>query len=145
MNTSIYLHESISIEISKISEQSNISKSKLVRMLIKKIKNFNSINDINGALIEYQDKYSGDSEIVHYVSDPQMSDFTNRLRFRCRISLSKLVCASFLFFWDQILDEIFGNEEIKEDFIISYEKKIEKFNFLVEYFIKRLNLEVKRE
>lgn len=143
MNTSVNLHVSIIQEITNISSRSGISKSKITLLLINKIKLFSSCKELTGVLTEYQDKISCNKSVaydkVHFYPDDSIVDFTKMLRFRYRISLSKLVCAAFLFFWEQILEEIFGKNNIPENFFNNYEKTINKFKKLRYYFIERLN------
>lgn len=154
MNTSINLHFMIAQEISIEAEKRNLSQSEITKKLISKISNFKNLKQVEKTLIEYQDRVSrvdecGDKisayEKVHYCPDEDMIDYCKWLRFTHRISLSKLVAASFLFFWEEILDEISGNHNIKDN----YEEIIRYFDQLKEYFLERLNYEeieaIKRE
>lgn len=149
MNTSVNLYYSINNEIENISVNSGISKSKLVIMLIGKIKNFNSMDELNSALIEYQARIEKDEEDgvkcsaydrVHYAPQKDLVDYTKLLRYKYRISLSKLVCASFLFFWQDILKEIFGDKKEIEKELNNYEEIIDHLSVMKKYFVKRLNI-----
>lgn len=152
MNTSINVRMAIFNEITTFSKNSGFSKSKLIRILINKIKNFNSIEEVKGALIEYQNRISIDDdnvyERIHYCPDSIMVDFTKSLRFKFRLSISAFVTAAFLFFWDEIVKEIMGENE-SEKFINNYEKIIELLSLLKSYFSERLNYKeinpIKRE
>lgn len=143
MNTSINLPKSIVYEINAVTQKSGLSKSKLVKILISKIKNFTSIEQVEGVLIEYQDRISNSDvcgyDKVHFSPDPDMVDFTKSLRFHYRISVSKFVCASFLFFWDCILKEIFENSNEIVEIFDNYEELLKVYTELIEYFKKRLN------
>lgn len=143
MNTSINLHQTIIDEIAVISEEANISKSEIVRMLIWKIKKINFQKFVRGNLIEYQVKYKIiDSEgclisaygKMHFSQSSDLCDYSKFLRYNYRISLSKLVAISFSLFWQEILNELFESEEKELD---SYEQKDEYLNQLIEYFEER--------
>lgn len=152
MNTSINLHQILSSEISFISKKAGISKSELVRKLILKINKFDSLKETKSALVEYQERlkiFDDFGELisaykrVHFCPDGDMIDYCHKLRFLYRISLSKLVAASFLFFWDEILEEIFSENEFEKRIKNSYERVIGCFDNLIEYFTERLNYSIK--
>lgn len=139
MNTSINLPLSITNEIRYASKKSGISQSKLTILLIEKIKYFSSIKEIKGILVEYQDRYNNNScfyDKMHFYPNSSIIDFTKMLRFKFRISLSKLVCAAFLFFWDSILKDLFEENKKAYD---NYEKILDFFHNLIIYFRERLN------
>lgn len=151
MNTSINLYNTVADEITLLSEESGLSESEIVRRLISKIKKFKSMDQIKGVLVEYQDRFvsideKGNKislyEKVHYCPNECMVDYTKLLRFKYRISISKLVFASFLFFWEEIINEIYGT--VPEEKIISYEKIVIEMHVIKKYFIKRLNLRLPR-
>lgn len=150
MNTSINLHFLISKEIQSLSERSGVPESELVRRLVIKIRKFNYVTKVEKILIEYQQRLarlnkSGEKisayEKVHFCPDGDMIDFTKYLRYKHRISLSKFVAASFLFFWDEIVKEVMGEENDELELLINYEKIKVKFRNLINYFRKRLNYE----
>lgn len=152
MNTSINLHYSIEKQICEISFDTGISKSEVVMVLISKIRNFKSMQKIQGVLMEYQDRierYDNSGEKisaykrVHFCPDSDMVQFAKVLRFDYGISLSKLVAASFLFFWEDILKEIYGSEECLKEILNNYEKIKKYFKKLIQYFVERLNFEQK--
>lgn len=147
MNTSVNLHYSINKEISELAKNVSMSKSEIVCLLIEKIQNFNFSQEINGALVEYQDRillYNEKGEKVsaykkvHFCPDRSLVDFTSSVRFKYRISLSKLVAASFFFFWEQIVKEILGIDKKIVSAINNYKKIYHFFRLLIEYLFERV-------
>lgn len=144
MNTSVNLHVLVVKQIDEFSEKSRISKSKIVSLLIEKVKLFKSIEVVEGLLIEYQDRISNlneensSYERVHYYPDSDLVNFTKKLRYKYRISISKFVAAAFLFFWTSIIKEFFDEDELVNE-LNNYEEILRIFAKLKEYFRERLN------
>lgn len=157
-NTSINLHWKIVFEIDELAQASGISKSEIIRKLIEKIEKFYGLEKSGGKLVEYQERLSkfdenGEMivtyEKVHFSIDENMIDYTKLLRFNYRISLSKLVAASFFSFWEEIVEEVLGIERKIKKLIDSYESIKEYFRDLLKYLVEKLNTneikEIKRE
>lgn len=152
MNTSISLHFFIENEISNLSIKSGVSKSEIVKVLISLIDKFNSIEEVEGVLVEYQSHVAFRDlsenrklmyEIVHFHTDSKMISFTKKMRYLYGISLSKLVTASFLFFWRDVVRRCLG--VIDEKLSDNYEKITTFFYTLKEYFKERLNHKEEKE
>lgn len=146
MHTSANINSEIAFEIMSTSVDSGISISQIIKMLIitaeKQIKH----NSVNNRLVEYQNNGNSDYTKLDYYVNNEFADTLCNLRFSNRISISKIICASFILFWDHILCEIYGNHDHKQDRIEYYNlilrnyelKKLYNIN-VYNYFLKRLN------
>lgn len=146
MNTSVNLHRQISEKIQLLSNKSGISKSEIVqRLMFSILENIEELNYDN-RLIEYQDKLkkvniNGQKcsayERVHFSVDSELSDLMEEKRYYIRMSISKLVCAAFLFFWKRLVKLLLG--KLYDENLRNYEDNV-YFISLKQYFIKRLQI-----
>lgn len=159
MNTSVNLHKNIAQEISMLSEKTNISKSEIVQTMIYFIIENIDPEDVKNRLIEYQDKdiyfdENGEKktvyERVHFVVDSNLANIIEKNRYKKRISISKLVCACFLFFWKFIVVKYLGNEnsdaviEYSRNYEHNHKKILEYYKKIFYYLIERLGIKEKR-
>lgn len=153
MNTSANIHKFINSEIIKVSEQSSYSKSELVRMLLTKVLDCDLIRTEN-ILIEYQrrqkiiNKYGekvSAYEKIHYSVDDDLCNKLELTRYKCRISISMLLCAAFLFFWKSIIKKVLRDVKKRDNFFNSYEDLRIYFRNCLKYLLSRLNIQIKKE
>lgn len=147
MNTSISVNSDIFKFISEFSDNYNISRSVIVKTLLITIIGKIHAGKVKFRLTEYSDNFScSKSKILHYSISEVLYVLSVQTRIDLRISVSKLVCASFLLFWDIVVAELLGKEE-KQDkieiwnmFLDSYEEFMKNSVSLYFYFAKRLKI-----
>lgn len=141
-NTSVSVQCNISAVISNFSDEYSISRSEIIRRLLKKgLKRIKSIS-IDNRLIEYQEEEDEKCKIMHFSVDAYLKKNLSYTRDKYRISVSKILCAAFLFFWDELIEEILGN--IEDVDLSNYEEIFSNSLQIMNYFITRLGFETKR-
>lgn len=139
MNTSLSVYYNVYFEVIEFCNSSNISRSKIVRNLLKMALKRINADKIDTILVEYQDSVDEKCEILHFSVDEELCKKLGHFRDRFRISISKVFCAAFLLYWKQLIKEIIEGKEVC---FSSYEKIYEKLEYLVPYFKERLGLRV---
>lgn len=140
-NTSVSVKYEIFEILKEFCNSYEVSRSKIIRKLLKKgLKKIDSIA-VDSILVEYQERTGIKCRIMHYSVDPYLCKNLSKVRDRYRISISKILCASFFLFWESIVEEITG-ENISDKFN-SYEKILKNSIPLIIYFGERLGFEVK--
>lgn len=134
-NTSISVKYEIASIVKDFCNDYCVSRSEVIRRLLKKGVNKIGSSKMKNRLVEYQLFCKGGYEIMHYSTDDFLCNSVGFFRDHCRISISSIFCAAFLLFWEEVIEEITGD---KKKISTNYEKNITDFSFWVDYYVERL-------
>ena len=145
-NTSANIVLVFANEIIELSNSTGVSRSNIVIKLLRVILGHIESDQVQNVLTEYQRIEGVLYKKVDYVPDDILINKLGRVRWEYRISISKLIGASFLLFWDVVVAECYGvkteNEKISlwDNVLSNYEQIINKFRILYFCLGKRLNI-----
>ena len=140
-NTSANIVLEFANEINELSIATGVSKSNIVLKLLKYIlKRINTIQ-VQDILTEYQRGEGIQYKKIDYVPSTDLINELGHFRWVYRISISKLICASFILFWDDIVAQCYEienkNDRVKlwDNILRNYEQLIQIFQQFHSYSI----------